>query len=89
VLFDVVEWMWSLDGELKDAYPKLRSLHERVGELPEIKAYVPRKDGDKPSSTAHLHRPSCARVGVVVCFLDLPVRVGGTECGGVRVVFIL
>jgi len=48
VLFDVVEWMWSLDGELKDAYPKLRSLHERVGELPAIKAYVARKDGDKP-----------------------------------------
>ena len=48
MLYDVVEWMWSLDGELKDAYPKLRALHGRVGELPAIKAYVARKDGDKP-----------------------------------------
>ncbi|GAB0489126.1 hypothetical protein MMPV_000342 [Pyropia vietnamensis] len=48
ILFDILEWMWHLDSELKGAYPKLCALRKRVGELPAIAAYVKRTDGDKP-----------------------------------------
>lgn len=47
-VYDILEWMWSLDAELEAAYPKLRALHTRVGALPAVAAYVKRTDGDKP-----------------------------------------
>lgn len=48
VMYDILEWMWNLDAELEAAYPKLRELHKRVGELPAVVAYVKRTDGEKP-----------------------------------------
>lgn len=48
VMYDTLEWMWHLDADLEAAYPQLRALHERVGAIPAVAAYVARTDGDKP-----------------------------------------
>lgn len=53
ILFDTVEQMWAMDGSLKERYPKLTALRERVGELPRVAAYVARTEGDK----AYVARP--------------------------------